>query len=927
MWLLAVVVQTTVCNYGNLLVFQYAYPSLTHTTEGLLPTCTCTHTHRQYSKVTPPLHTHSNESLYDYVYSPRSSVSDISPTLDSLEALTEPSLPSSYRNTPDLNSHHHPEILIPEPRPRSSTLQEPTNPGTELFSSATLPRTPTRSHTHFLDVKSVLYPPTEPPPLPPRSIDVMASGPLRGLSQSQSFVETIPEVPDKQEPELKKRLSNSMDCILDDESAKEKRFNELVAEPYLHPVEVKEMMSQLPVSPILPGTSPKANQSRNSSVFLSMRVRSKTRPHLPKQTTVDNVSAVQRSLSFEKGHKRSRSNPWTLEGSTGKPPELPPRNTEVPPPVPPRPAPLSTSSGSVFSENIMSPLESSLDIASRPPLPPTPRKVNSEMSPVSAGRKMKPKSFDDGLGAFEDSEKSLKDLIEGERVDSPHSPSIVSTSLLRSPCIREVFDEDEDDPDDPSNHYARIEDFQQKYVAMSPAPVTLPRDKSATAETESVDHGRKSMTMVTGGTPKRELPSTVSAPLLPWKRKWKKQRNGPIIHETDSAQGLTTPPGTQPKQSPSHERKSRPLPPSPTKPRRVLSNKGSGSNIYEAIDDVLGIWRRGSKKQEQWSPPVEPRLWGKYVEAVRKLFAIPAVQEQWVETLKTVMPEEKLEGIPLPYSNHTPEQKVGSGGDKSEELEMDTDQSTPSPKPKLRHKSSVSTSPSDDMILVKQPSSVSPIHSQSPFGVSILNSSMSPFQNQLRTHSNHVSPFQSPDTRQFKKSRSRDDLIQILNQQLNTHDSLSSDSDSDEEHDSSSSDEEDSDLEDSIQSRTAQQQVSSIKTPFMQTDLDEAIDLRTSVSTDSDLVGDLGSSDPPPRPPLPVDTSSNDGVEIVHNVKPSQLIKKRGTPKRRYQESEMSDAARNLSDSGISNCHSQTFEDGFSALPSQPVQHNSESEC
>jgi len=94
---------------------------------------------------------------------------------------------------------------------------------------------------------------------------------------------------------------------------------------------------------------------------------------------------------------------------------------------------------------------------------------------------------------------------------------------------------------------------------------------------------------------------------------------------------------------------------------------------------------------------------------------------------------------------------------------------------------------------------------------------------------------------------------------------------------------------------------------FQQTDLDNPIGLRASVSTDSDIASDQ----PPPRPPLPAEDKTRYGVEVVNNVKPSQFIKKRGSPKRRNFD--INEASRNLSDSGISNCHSQTFEDGFVA--------------
>ena len=333
------------------------------------------HTHTLPNQSPPPPHTCRSESLYDYVYSPRSSISDMS------DVLTEPSLPSSYRNTPDLlhNSRtniHLSNLALSDTRPRSSTFQELSNQNAELFPSSTLPRTPPRNKTLSVDFSSPQRPYTveDPPPLPPRALDVFASSQLKILSQSQSFMGRIPEASLTQESDIR-RLSNSMDCLLvdsDTDSVKKKRFDELVAEPYLQPVEVQEMMS---LTPSLLSSSPKpTDTAKSASIFMSMRVRTKSRPALPKQTTIDVVQTA-RSVSFQKGHKRSRSNPWVLEGSRTKPPELPPRNTEatIPIPiVPPTPTPVSTSS-SVFSETVMSPLETSLEFCVRPPLPPTPR--------------------------------------------------------------------------------------------------------------------------------------------------------------------------------------------------------------------------------------------------------------------------------------------------------------------------------------------------------------------------------------------------------------------------------------------------------------------------------------------------------------------------------------------------------------------------
>ena len=917
-------------------------------------------------------------------------MSDASPIDDPAEILTEPSLPSSYRNTPDIQGSHHSlhlsealnAALADISRPRSSTLPDVIkSPVTEPFSSFTLPRTPSQTKSQFVDTgrnnisSSFGFSSSVPPPLPPR--DIIGSGSLTN-SHSQTFLEGISKrvSPVRQDSETK-RLSNSMDCLLvpdgqdGNNNGGTERYKELIAEPYLHPVEVKEMMAQIP--PSLPSSSPKSDQHRNSSVFMSMRVRAKSRPMLPTQTTFDNASGspiLTRSISFERrGHRRSQSNPWVLESlAGGNPPKLPPRNTELPPPVPPRPTtdhPSTSSGGSAFSE-----IESSLEFTNRPPLPPTPRHGTTDRSPVMVVRKMNDLSVDDtrNSGTFDQSSKngSTDNMFAGY-TDPPDSPS------------RDIFDDGDDD--DPSNQYARIEDMQ-KYVQMSSAPLSIkPQDKARTistmqsrvstmSEIDTVDYGRKTQSMSKSQieTPtKKDLPPSTSAPLLPWKRKWKKQRNGPIIHDplspsssSPSQNRFTQPNSTLPKQSPSHERMIRPLPPSPTKPvRHQFSNDG---NIYERIDDVVR-WSRKTSKQEateqKWAPPVEAELWPKYIEAVVKFFDNPDMRQQWVETLKSVMPDEDVDNILPPYCNqdtHTEEQEEDLVEDNETiEANEDSDASSPSPRPKLRPTPSFKGV--DDLIIIDQPNPISASNPQSPFVKPSPGSvPASPFrvtQIKLKTNSNQSTPFQSPNFRprhisNSARASSRDDLIQIMNQQLNNHD-LSSDSETDDENDhvpSSSESEPDSDLEGTsgsmgstkmhttpvhpIKSGTVKQKVAA----FLQTDLDEALGMRASVSTDSDLVIDQG-NDLTPIPDnsevvsSPTGSGFHGGVEVVHNIKPSLFIKKRGTPKRRSRRQDINEAARNLSDSGISNCHSQTFEeDGFSVSNSQcPNANNSESEC
>lgn len=934
-----------------------------------------------------------NESVYEYVYPPGTplKVEDTNLTDDSSEILTEPSLPSSNRNTPDLQgSYKNLQLsdtvcaaLADTSRPRSSTLPE-----MNLFSpistshSFTLPRIP----THKFKDKSKLKSQNSfdalaevPPPLPSRYILGADSLKLEELiSHSQSYRDVFLEenAVVKRQSSPNKRLSASMDWLFFSDGAdiksdvSEKRYNELVAEPYLHPIEVKEMMSKtLPHSS--PSPSPKSEQDHHPSMFMSMRVRAKSRPQLVAQTVLDKTETapfLTRSTSLEKkGHRRSRSNPWMLDSlpsvsCDATPPKLPPRNTETlsisPLSNPNRPNRLSGSS--VANVTVTSPLESSLEFSNRPTLPSTPRRVVSDRSPV----KVKDNSNDDicKSGLFRQADQSMMGSCEDvllESTDPPSSPSDRSISI-HNPLDEVLFEEDEDDS---SNHYARIEDMQ-KYVKMVSAPLnidkakTLESPRSSVNEMDGVDHQRKTQTTnksrLVGDTPKKELPSSVSAPLLPWKRKWKKQRTGPIIHEDHSPSApldqsslkqLST---TPVKVSPSHDRKARPLPPSPTKAvRHQFSND---SNIYERIEDVIKWPRKHSFKldrsDQKWLPPVERELWPKYAEAVTKFFSSAEIRQQWIETLKSVMPDSDVDNISPPYCNQSPVEDLSSDTEEEQEdlteVEQTSDRGDEDSNesfPSLRTKSV------DNLIIINQPNPISPDNPSSPF---VTNSDpASPYNVSLTNSNTH---FQSPMFRQRDLSSSgrapsRDDLIQIMNQQLN-QDSLS-DSETDDDNGctlSSSESEVDSDLEESSMHVSdglnsvpvISIQRASVKRKahgFLQTDLDEALDRRTSESTDSDLVGDLASDLAPIPDNLEVveDNHVNGGVEIVSNIKPSQFIKKRGSPKRRTQSfrQDVNETTRNLSDSGISNCQSFTYEDGFSILSSQltNTDNNSESEC
>ena len=164
----------------------------------------------------------------------------------------------------------------------------------------------------------------------------------------------------------------------------------------------------------------------------------------------------------------------------------------------------------------------------------------------------------------------------------------------------------------------------------------------------------------------------------------------------------------------------------------------------------------------------------------------------------------------------------------------------------------------------------------------------------------------------FKKTGSRDNMIEFLNRTLNHVESSESESeDSDSESEMDQFDQQDDDPGKLESSQTPDiPLLLSFNGDIEQTDLDAAV-MRPSVSTDSDFASDAVKS--------PQSNSTEEMNQITSaSAVASSLVPRRSSPRRKEDLGE----ARNLRDSGIniSNCHSQTFDDAFN-------EQNFESDC
>ncbi len=779
------------------------------------------------------------------------------------------------------------------------------------------------------------------------------------------------------------RLSNSMEVLLlpGEESAEKAKGGVEDPEPYMDPIYLKKLqtLGPLPPLPVLPPF-----RESHASQFMSMRVSSRSqRPALPKLQTIDSPdsSSSKRSESMQsRGHRRTRSNPWVLDTrlSSDTPPPTPPlvssrdpKKKKIPPPVPPRVrvTPKHTASKNPPTDNdIVSPIESSLDFAQagesgfhrakvvvvRPWIVPRSTKIDDD-------------ARSDISGPFEeiDEDERLADVYSRPRASS----ELAITPSNFSSVARNSGVAIDDDDEDLNNQYAKIEEFQ--YMPMAPAAAvrlspnhsgTYPPLHSPPHELEQLSRSRQAKSLsfshVLLGTTEHSRRHTNSS--VPLSSAW--NQDGPAS-ATDSpdASPQSSRKGT-PRKSPLPE--FRPLPPSPTKafkglPLRKISS-GAGSNIYEVIDEefvakVKNKKQHGARSQEAqqvWTPPVDPQHLDKYLEIVQKFFSIPEVYRQWVSTVESVLPAEDPNSFPPPLYRHLikKEEEREEEEEEEEEAQKEGGESRSSNKPTIipqSPKPRLQGSKNDDEIPIVF-SRPSPLLSTTPQMQHKPPSPGSPIPSPLITTHAASSPHS------IKKANSRDDLIEMMNQQLNqgvSSDSETDDSDSDNESEDTDTDSDHSDHDDQSDpedrfdpdDHSDQDQYDSESVPslhhqhnghsiqgnhgrfqisIVQTDLDLATSaLRNSVSTDSDLASEAVKS-PCSNSREDVDKTS-DGGEATRSGEYYQggvatLVPRKSLSRRKADTT--NDRNLSMSDSGISNCHSQTFEDGFSV-------QNFESDC
>ena len=936
--------------------------------------------------------------MYDYVYSPGHSIAGDTDTAETEEQLTEPSTPSSsYHPTPDLHGSvlsglcdngTPPSIAnAVSPCPQSATIPDMlvTVPS---YDTSTLP--PQSSTDNLLSPKMSTSLPRqpftvpnekEPPPLPPRDMGTLKKN--KTTAQSQPFLENVSS---KQPGTLKRdgetrRLSNSMDCLLlpeDDGEISQSRnsFNKLEAEPYLRPSDVKNMMGV--------ATQAANNATRTSSIFMSMRVSGRSRPQLPTfQDSTDSLDSMKRSKSFERGHKRSQSNPFTLDlliDGTVLPPELPPRNTEHPaPPIPsrrspqhrasrsPPPLPPPGPSTATVEEKFESSLEFSNTVTGGRISLPTGR-MSRTRSPQAVVRELKEHTFKE---VEEDNISTISGPFEEIDLDrsSMATEHSVSTGIARDSSTHTLQSQKQKEDDDENDQYARIEDIAQQYIAMAPAPAnvkgtTLPAQRVSylsgddlEEEGEGIGKRAKSMSQAAAPppptTPKKD-PGVITRTM----RRFRKQKTEPIVREsTDSP---SPPPNIAPLSSisssmlasPNRHSLPRPLPPSPTKGVKGGSLRkhsyGSGSNIYETIDEDLlnrvmnGKPRRqGSTKydtvKQGLALPVDLTMWPKYLEVIHRFFSLPEIQAKWVEIVREVMPNEDAEDVPPPYYN--------TAAEATERKEAEDEDK----KDALSRIQSTNDHQDDDQILIHVPPTVSSPLLQSTPGVAkgspLVVSPHSPFQSP-RHHQVMMKAVGTPgggsprliNSPLVKRQASRDDIIELMNQQLR-HDEESSDSETDSDEEAAMDDEDGGDASSDSDSTDYDSDVEQVHveselpgrglmaaphtdldsravvTPH--TDLDEVLGVHNSVSTDSDHI----EADPVIKSPQSTSMEELDhtheqveGVIEDHCVKPSQFLSRLHQKQSVGEIKTGAGGTRSLSDSGISN---QNYEEN----------NQSETEC
>ena len=576
------------------------------------------------------------------------------------------------------------------------------------------------------------------PPLPPQGSMRRGGGGGGGggINTSQShYVLNVPESPSRRTASLRKNqklASNSINTfstpiVTDTSSSEDAEINHLNAEPYLKPLEVKQMLRTL--SPLL--------DTSDSNKFLSVRESKPTsRPPLPMQHSAGVISGtlrLTRQSSLNKsGHRRTASNPWVLEGKRGGEGSFFP----LPPPVPPRGFPKYRSRKSPPSPAHEGGrmLESSLDFS-----------LSNRRSVASAVTS--PAHNTPTHSNYEDIDNVS--MISGpfeeisDNLDSPVPRSITPNLIeARSPSSTATAQPQV------ASDYEKIED----YITMGPSAAFLAKKEVAKSREKSKSPKPKQKTSTMPKSSSKDKIKTAipnAAPTSPT-----------LLSRRHFSSTLDT--RHQPKKATTVS-SIRPLPPSPIKGVKGIKRlNSSDSNIYETIDEELlnqirPRTRRKSSNLFHWVPPVAPQHQMQYMVILRKFFTTPDVQALWLKTVQDVVPEDYVKSFPLPFSKNKEKESDKKDFSPSEEKEAEeVGDRKPSPKespvsaPRSIVQSRHLKQDSNDQYILVQPrttftatgTTTLPLHTQNDNGGG----------------SRGASPLPG-----MKKLKSQEDLIEMLN--------------------------------------------------------------------------------------------------------------------------------------------------------------------
>ena len=483
----------------------------------------------------------------------------------------------------------------------------------------------------------------QPPPLPSRH-SVTSSPGLVILQQQQQYA-----VPQNDAARRSVRsFLGSADCLLgplppepkpelQPEAATE--ANPIDAEPYLNPRDLG--LGPLPPSPA-PSPPPRP---RGSNQFRSLRL-IKAQPRLPLPHTMAPVGDVSRTASL-RGHKRSHSNPGLLESSSNQSAQtLPPHLSGA--------AMLKFGNGGSFAAVGATPTVPSDYI----PVNSTADFAHSEVQRVTqaggsggtasggdidrVGATGDGDSEDDDDGdsggrcrGDDDNQSELSGPFE--EIDERQPPAQQGSGGQTSGAT----------PAKTPNHYAIIED----YMVMRPAEPLLGTEPSPLQQPQN------------GGEDDAEGRKSTFSPFSLVRRQFTKTKKGSSgeLSPPSSAQGNQTSPQDEATPHPPFQEHNlsssssslRPLPPSPDKQLHAVSRKASNNNnIYEVIDESWAA--RQQKGGTGWSTTVDPSLFQQYEEVVKEFFRDPVVTQQWWSAVRKVVPAGDMAGFPPPFFQAPP---------------------------------------------------------------------------------------------------------------------------------------------------------------------------------------------------------------------------------------------------------------------------------